>query len=222
MLHVRSVTARVQLDGLFVLGVRAKNAQCRRTAGRPRALRLPIRLRLEFESDLPVGLPHKISRERSPRARGDELQEIRLAGGEKLLHLRTFDRSLEDDAPRAEVAGLVRPDRSLAHVGGGKLEDPPTALRTRAERFLASEIRGFRTIAAVAEIELGLVRVVELQARRKGTSLLASKTLQRPDAALAKQRLRFRDLELAAGDDLPHPEVARLALEFLVLLVHLA
>src|SRR5262249_13196425 len=53
-------------------------------------------------------------------------------------------------------------------------------------------------------------------------SLPASKTLERPNLPLRKQRFGFGDFELPAGDDLPHLEIARLALELAIFLVDFA
>jgi hypothetical protein len=64
---------------------------------------------LELEADLAVGLPHEKRGERTLGPRGHELQEIRLARREKLLHLVALDRPLQNHASGAEVAGLVRP-----------------------------------------------------------------------------------------------------------------
>src|SRR5271170_724379 len=64
--------------------------------------------------------------------------------------------------------------------------------------------------------------VVEPEPRRERATELAAEAVEWADRAVSQQRLGFRNFELAPGDDLPHPEVATLALEFLVLLVHLA
>ena len=92
------------------------------------------------------------------------------------------------------------------------------------ERLLAAEIRrlGSAAIRAIAEVELDFVVVAELEPRGKRPSGLAAKTLERTDRAVGEQRFGLGNLELTAGDDLPHPEVAGLALELLVLLVHFA
>src|SRR5262249_14260087 len=178
--------------------------------------------RLELEADLAVGLPHEVSGERPAGASRNELQQVGLAGGEELLHLLAFDRALENDAPRAEVASLSGSDRALAHVSGRHLEHPSAAFRAGTEGLLAAEIRRFgrgSAVGAVAEIKLNLVHVIELEARGEGPADLAAEALERADRALLEQCVGFRDFELAARDDLPHPEIARLALEFLVVLV---
>src|SRR4029450_2099460 len=89
--------------------------------------------------------------------------------------------------------------------------------------FLAAEIRRLGLgIRAVAEVEFNLVRVVELELRRERPADLAAKTFEGTDRALGEKRLGFGNLELPTRDDLPHAEIAGLALELLVLLVHFA
>src|SRR4029453_4167026 len=51
---------------------------------------------------------------------------------------------------------------------------------------------------------------------------LAAESFERADYAIAQQRIGLRELELTPRHDLPETEVAALALEFLVFLVHLA
>ena len=75
---------------------------------------------------------------------------------------------------------------------------------------------------AVAEVELHFVGVVELQLGRERSPELAAKAFERADFAMGEQRLGFGNLELAPGDDFPHAEIARLALELLVVLVDFA
>src|SRR4029079_7412173 len=66
------------------------------------------------------------------------------------------------------------------------------------------------------------VRVAQLDRRGERTPQPAAEAFERADLALAQQRVGFADLELASAHDLPEAEVARLALELLVVLVDLA
>ena len=175
---------------------------------------------LEFEADLAIRLPHEKRRERAARACRNELQEIGLAAGEQLLHLRRLDRPLQDHAPRAEIAGLVRPHGLLAHVGLRRLEYVRAALGTRPQRRLAREVRRRRVVVGVAEIERDFVGIGQFERCGKRTTQLAAESFQRTDRAIAQQRIGFGEFQLTAGHDLPEAEVAVLALEFLVLLVH--
>ena len=141
------------------------------------------------------------------------------------MHLCAFDRPLQDDASRTKITSLLPPHRFFADVGSGKLEHTGATLRTLAKRLLAAEIGRFRIGSLgppVAKIELHLVRVGHLELSGEGPPKLTAEAFQRAHCAGLEQGLCLGDVELTAGDDFPHFEVAGLTLEFSVLLVHFA
>ena len=158
---------------------------------------------------------------------GDKtLEQIRLARREQLLDLRRLDGLLQNDFAAAERAGLFRRGLLLADVVHARIIDIAAARRTFAERFLAREINRRARLAVlvlvVAEIELRLEFRVHLNNGCERKTLLAAKTLQRPDDALGDEFLDFKNFQLPARHDFPKREIAFLALEFFVVLVDLA
>src|SRR5262249_48334894 len=148
----------------------------------------------------------------------------RLAGRQQFFHLCAFDGPLENHAAGAKIASLIGPHRLFADIGLGELEHARTALRTRTKRRLVAPIGCLRFVAAIAlaEIEGDLVRVGKLDRGRERPTEAAPEALERADMPIAQQGLGFGRLELTPAHDLPEPELAGLALEFLVVLVHLA
>src|SRR5712691_4174741 len=100
----------------------------------PRGLRRAGR---KLETHLAVGAANQERRERPALSGNEPMQEIGPSGGKQLLYLLGFDRPLQDDAPRAEVAASRRADAVLADVGERLLEYSAAALRARPERGLA-------------------------------------------------------------------------------------
>jgi hypothetical protein len=148
--------------------VLAEHPQRRCAAAAAQRLACAVLARLEFEADLAVRLSYQIRREWAPRARGDELQQIGLAGGEQLLHLLALDRALQDHPAGAKIAGLACADGFFAHVGRGQGEHARAAFRTGAQRFEGAEIGRFAVgplAGPIAEIELDFVGIVELERR---------------------------------------------------------
>src|SRR6185369_15716014 len=107
-------------------------------------------------------------------------------GGQQLLHLRGLDRPLEDHAPRAEIARLLRADGFLADIRIAELEHARAALRTGAERRLSGEVGHLAVFERIriAEVEDNLVRVVQPELRRKGPAQLAAESFERADLAV--------------------------------------
>ena len=139
--------------------------------------------------------------------------------------MRAIDRTLQDDAARSKIAGPLRSYGFLAHVRRRHFEHSRPALGTRTQGLLPAEIGRLRIAGiarTVAEIELRLVGLVELELRRERAPQLAPESFQGSHLALRKQRLGLGYFQLTAGDDLPHAEVAGLALELLVLFVDFA
>ena len=188
-----------------------------------RFLRLRL-ARLEFKAHAPV-LDHQ-ERLEGPALLGDELlQQIRLAGGEQLLHLLALNGPLQDDFARPEIARAIGPDRLLTGVSHRRIEYALAALRAFAQRLLPREINlrhgAVRVRPVLAEIKLRLQFRRELDHGREGLAQSAAKTLQRPDLALGNEFLHLGDFELPPGHDFPQAELALLALKLLVVLVYL-
>ena len=74
-------------------------------------------LGLELEAHAAVFLPREIRGERPAGACRHELEEIRLAALQQLLHLLALDRPLQDGAARPEVAGRVDERRGVDPAG---------------------------------------------------------------------------------------------------------
>ena len=171
------------------------------------------RARLELEADLAVLAERKERLEGAPVLLRDELrQQIRLAGREQLDHLRAFERLLENDRARAEVAGLGPAHRLLAHVGHPVLVDVRLALGALADGFLAREIHhngsalGIDVLVAEVELRLELRRKFHDGSERK--TLLAAEALKRPDLLLQKQFVDLMRFVEPARRALPQGEVA--------------
>ncbi len=102
------------------------------------------------------------------------------------------------------------------------LEHAAGALRAGADRLLGREIDcfGFLPFLGLAEVEGGLLFVVEHDVGVEQPAHLVAEAQQRADLAVAQQGFDLVVLELAAGDDLPGAPVAALAGELLVVLLH--
>ena len=112
----------------------------------------------------------------------------------------------------------------FAGVVHARLEHPRLALRTGADRFVPGEIDGHRAFARVvllvAEIELELVLRRELEHRGERKTLPAAKALQRPQLAVADERLDLGGLHDAAREKFRQAEVALRALEPAIIFLH--
>src|SRR5947209_7986234 len=164
---------------------------------------LPGRPGLELKTDFAFR-DHQVSSEWAAFFGNKFGQQIGLAGGEELLHLRVVHRLLKNDASRSELAGLVWADGFFANVARAILEHLRAAFGTFAERFLAAEINLSRVLAIpLPEVELRLELRVHANQPGEGFAHFASKALQRADHTFGDQFLDFADLELPAGLDVP-------------------
>ena len=102
------------------------------------------------------------------------------------------------------------------------LVDQTFALGTFADGFLFAEVDFLLVIVIIAKIKLNLVLVGQLQLGREGSAHLATKPVQRPDAAVGYQFIRLGQLKLSPAHDFPETKVAvvDLAVEPLVSLLN--
>ena len=179
--------------------------------------------RRKLEAHLAIFLHHEKRGERPALLRHELRQQVGLFISQQLADLRWLDGELENDFAGAEVARLGRAGGLFADVAHAVLKHASATFGARAERLAAGEIHfrhGAVSIRLVlAEIELGLELRRQLHDGREGPAHLAAETLQRPDDALGEQFLDLLRLELPARGDLPQGEVARGALELLVVLL---
>ena len=133
--------------------------------------------------------------------------------------------ALQDRAARAEVAGLVRADRLLAHVRRWRLEHAAAALRARAERLLAGEVGRLAVVVVGRGPKSNSTSFASLSLSfaENGAPELAAEAVERTDLALARAASRLPRARAGGRPGSSRSAKSHAdALELLVVLVHLA
>ena len=154
------------------------------------------------------------------------MQQISLAGLEQLLHLRSFERLLQDHFTGPEVTRTIRADRLFANITHGRIKDAVLALGTFANRFLAGKINfrhsAFRIAFVLPEIEFHFVFWCQAQNGGERFPHSAAEPLQRAGLAVPNQRFDFPAFKEFARNDLPQRKITLHALKGLVAFVDFA